>query len=102
MEDKVTKKKNFSDVIEVLELNDISSGWVQVDYYKSAMLELKECYLDVLPFTKDKLLIKGVKNMRTHDKMYALFDITKHEIVNVNEKIMEQLKLEENKIKKVI
>ena len=47
MEGSITKKKNYSEIIEVLELNDISGGWIKVDYYKSAMIDLKENYVDI-------------------------------------------------------
>lgn len=99
MEGAVSKKKNYSEVIEVLELNDISCGWIKVDYYKSSMIDLKENYVDVCPFTREKLLIRGVRNMRSNKRIYALFDMTKNEIVQASEKVLEQLRKEENKIK---
>ena len=99
MEGSITKKKNYSEIIEVLELNDISGGWIKVDYYKSAMIDLKENYVDICPFTKEKLLIRGVRNMRTNKRVHALFDMAKNEIVIAEEKILEHLRQEENKIK---
>ena len=99
MEGAVSKKKNYSEVIEVLELNDISCGWLKVDYYKSSMIDLKENFVDVCPFTRDKLLIRGVRNMRSNKRINALFDMTKNEIVQASEKVLEQLRKEENKIK---
>ena len=99
MEGAVSKKRNYSEVIEVLELNDISCGWLKVDYYKSSMIDLKENFVDVCPFTRDKLLIRGVRNMRSNKRINALFDMTKNEIVQASEKVLEQLRKEENKIK---
>ena len=38
---KTEKFNNYSDSIEILVLNDISQGWIKVDYYKTPGLNLK-------------------------------------------------------------
>ena len=93
------KNFKYSDVIEVLEMNNIICGWVKVDYYKSSGLDLKNKYCMTLPFTNDKLLIYGGESMRNEDrKLFALFNMSKNECTKVDTITMEQIKLEEKKI----
>ena len=98
----ITKTKNNNiDIIEVIELNDINSGWFKVDYYKSNNLNLREDIVQIAPFTRDKLLIYGAKNNRFGNKLYALFLMDKNEIVIADENIRDEIKREENKILKI-
>ncbi len=100
MEHNITNlKNNNSEIIEVLELNDISSGWIKIDYYKSSNVNLKQTLVTVVPFTRDKLLIYGGKNSRVNKHLYALFLMTKNEIIKADEKILEEIKREEKKMK---
>ena len=95
------KKNNFSEVIEVLELKDIKSGWIKVDYYKSSDLNLTLNYITVAPFTKEKLLLYGGNIGRFEKKLFAIFDMIKNECVKIDNKIMDEIKFEEKKIKMV-
>ena len=91
-------KINYSDSIEVLELNNIKKGWIIVDYYKTPGLNLKVNYCMTIPFTKEQLLIYGGSNMRSFTKnIYALFHMTKNECNKVDTQTMELIKLEEKK-----
>ena len=100
MEGEMNQKTKNTDVIEVLELNDIISGWMMVDYYKSVGLDLKNNYCITLPFTRDKLLIYGGSSARSLEKrLFALFDMIKNEIIKVDSDTMDLIKREENKIR---
>ena len=100
MEGKMDKNIKNTDVIEVLELNDIISGWMKVDYYKTVGLDLKISYCLTLPFTRDKLLIYGGSTARSIERrIFALFDMIKNEVIKVGPKTMDLSKLEENKIR---
>ena len=100
MEGKMDKNIKNTDVIEVLELNDIMSGWMMVDYYKTIGLDLKISYCLTLPFTRDKLLIYGGSTARSLERrIFALFDMIKNEVIKVDPKTMDIIKLEENKIR---
>ena len=101
MEGNIIETKNNSDSIEVLELNDIKRGWIKVDYYKSADLDLKQNYCTVLPFTRNKLLIYGGNDSRVTKKLFALFDMSKNECVKVDTKTLELIKLEEKQMKMI-
>ena len=96
------KKIKYSDIIEVLEMNNISNGWARVDYYKRSGLNLKYNYCMTLPFNKDMLLIYGAENMRSVNKnLFALFDMHKNECIKVDKNTLEQIKIEEKKTKLV-
>ena len=100
MEGEMNKKTKNTDVIEVLELNDIISGWMMVDYYKSVGLDLKNNYCITLPFTRDKLLIYGGSSARSIEKrLFALFDMIKNECIKVDSETLDLIKREENKIR---
>ena len=100
MEGEMTEKNKNSDIIEVLKLNDIMSGWKKVDYYRSSGLNLKTNYCITLPFTRDKLLIYGCSSARTIDKkLFAFFNMNKKECIKVDKNTIELIKLEEKKIK---
>ena len=100
MEGKMDQYIKNTDVIEVLELNDINGGWIMVDYYKSIGLDLKISYCLTLPFTRDKLLIYGGSTARSLERrIFALFDMIKNEVIKVDPKTMDIIKLEENKIR---
>ena len=97
----ITSQRGYSDVIEVLELKDVSSGWIKVDYYKSASIDLKMGYVSVVPFTSDKLLIIGCKLARENSNKAnnALFLMKKNEIVKVSQDILDEMKIKESKTK---
>ena len=100
MEGKMDKNIKNTDIIEVLELNDIVSGWMMVDYYKSVGLDLKISYCLTLPFTRDKLLVYGGSTARSLERrIFALFDMIKNEVIKVDSQTMDLIKLEENKIR---
>ena len=95
-----SKTMKYSDVIEVMEMNNISNGWAKVDYYRGSGFNLKNNFCMTLPFTKDKLLIYGADNMRSNDKnLFSLFDLNKNECMKVDLNTLEQIKIEEKKIR---
>ena len=92
------KAHNYTDSIEVLPLNDISQGWIRVDYYKTPGLNLKVNYCMTIPFTRNQLLIYGGSNVRSfRENIYALFHMLKNECNKVDTQTMELIKLEEKK-----
>ena len=100
MEGKMNDKPLNTDVIEVLELNDIIGGWMKVDYYKSVGFDMKNNYCITLPFTRDKLIVYGGSTARSIEKrIFALFDMIKNEVIKVDSQTMDLIKLEENKIR---
>ena len=95
------KNSKNSDKIEVLYLNNIDNGWVNLEYYKSTGIDFKMNFCKTMPFSKDKLIIFGGNNIRSLEEQnfYALFDMNKNEIIKVDKQTMELIKLEEKKMR---
>lgn len=96
------KNNKNCDKIEVMDLKNIDNGWINVDYYKSSGLDLKLNFCKTMPFTKDKLIIYGGNNVRSSieaQNFFALFDMNKNEIFQVDKQTMELIKLEEKKVR---
>ena len=88
------------DTIEVLELKDIASGWLKVDYYKSVGLDLKSNYCVTMPYTREKLLIYGCHGLRNFErKLFALFDMIKSECIKIDTETMNYINAEQKKIR---
>ena len=100
MEGEMTEKNKNSDIIEVLKMNDILSGWKKIDYYRSSGLNIKSNYCITLPFTRENLLIYGCTTARAIEKkLFAFFNMVKSECIKVDKETLELIKLEEKKIK---
>jgi hypothetical protein len=97
----ITNVKNNSEIIEILELKDISSGWMKLDYYKESGCDLKNTHVKVVPFTRNKLLIYGGNKPRFNNKIFAIFMIDKNEMIKVDKRMLEEIKIEEKKIKDI-
>ena len=93
------KKNVYSEVIEVLELNDISSGWCKIDYYKGSSFNISQENVTTYPFTRTKLLIYGGKSSRENENLFGIYLIDKMELIKSDKDVIEKLKLEQKKIK---
>ena len=97
-----TEKKNeYSEVIEVLELNDISSGWCKIDYYKGSSFDIRREIVTTYPFTRTKLLIYGGKSCRENEKLFGIYLIDKMELIKADKDVIEKIKCEQKKIKMI-
>ena len=100
MEGEMTEKNKNSDVIEVLNLNNIINGWKKINYYRNAGLNIKSNYCITLPFSKYKLLVYGCSNARYYEKkLFAFYEMNKKECIKVDKDTLELIKLEENQMK---
>ena len=95
------KSINNSETIEVLELNDISSGWCKVDYYKGSSFDLRQEFVTILPFTRTKLLIYGGKSVRDSLKLFGLYLIDKMELIKSDKDLIDKINWEQKKIKSI-
>ena len=93
------RKNVYSEVIEVLELNDISSGWCKIDYYKGSSFDIRQEIVTTYPFTRTKLLIYGGKSSRDNENLFGMYLIDSMELIKVDKDVIEKLKLEQKKIK---
>jgi len=95
------KKNVYSEAIEMLELNDISSGWCKIDYYKGSSFDIRQENLITLPFTLTKLLIYGGKSSRENENLFGIYLIDKMELVKADKDLIEKIKCEQKKIKMI-
>jgi len=95
------KNNKNIDKIELMDLNNIEKGWLIVDYYKSCGIDLKFNICKTIPFTKDKLIIFGGNNMRgsENQNFYAIFDMNKNEIFQIDKHTLDLIKIEEKKMR---
>ena len=87
-----SQKKNFTDVIEVLELKRLSLGWNKIDYENKAEMDFKSGYNKILPLNREMILIYGATNMRDFVKKAAVYLMPKYEIVKIDNKIFREIK----------
>jgi hypothetical protein len=95
------KKNIYSETIEVLELNDISSGWCKIDYYKGSSFDIRQENVSTLPFTRTKLLIYGGKSSRENENLFGIYLIDKMELIKADKDVIEKIKYEQKKIKMI-
>ena len=95
------KKNVYSEAIEMLELNDISSGWCKIDYYKGSSFDIRQENLITLPFTLTKLLIYGGKSSRENENLFGIYLIDKMELVKADKDVIEKIKCDQKKIKMI-
>ena len=88
----LTQKKNFTDVIEVLELKRLSLGWNIIDYENKAEMDFKSGHNKILPLNREMILIYGATNMRDFVKKAAVYLVPKFEIVKIDNKIFKEIK----------
>ena len=83
----------YSYYVEVLKLKFIKHGWINLDYQNKSDLILKQVYLEICPFSNDKILIYGAKNERNVKRRhFAVYLTGRKEIIKVDDKIMADLK----------
>ena len=95
------KKNVYSEAIEVLELNDISSGWCKIDYYKGSSFDIRQENVTTSPFTRTKLLIYGGKSSRDNENLFGIYLIDKMELIKADKDVIEKIKYEQKKIKMI-
>jgi len=95
------KKNIYSEVIEMLELNDLSSGWCKIDYYKGSSFDIRQENIIASPFTRTKLLIYGGKSSRENGNLFGIYLIDKMELVKADKELIEKIKLEQKKIRMI-
>ncbi len=95
------KKNIYSEAIEVLELNDISTGWCKIDYYKGSSFDIRQENVSISPFTRTKLLIYGGKSSRENENLFGIYLIDRMELIKADKDIIEKIKYEQKKIKMI-
>ena len=91
---------NYSDVIEFLDLKNLKDGWNILDYTNKSQIDLKSL-MNVYPINNDLVLFYGGITFRGNSKSICVFNITKSEVNKIQPKILETLRIESKKNKKL-
>lgn len=91
----------FSDIIECLELRKADLGWGKVEYKNKSEMDFKFGFCRIFPLDPDRLVIYGASGVRDSRKKGAIFLLNKNEIVKVDNKMMNEMKLQAKKSKKL-
>ena len=90
----------YSDAIEFLDLKNIKEGWNILDYKNKSEIDLKSL-MNIYPLNSDLILLYGGVVFRGNSRSVCLFNITKSEITKIQPKILESLRMEAKKSKKL-
>lgn len=90
----------FTDVVEYLDLTNIKEGWMKLDYYNKAGLNLKS-YLSVCPLNNELMLIYGGVPLRESTRNVCVLNLVKKEIHKIDKRLMEALRNEAKKSRKL-
>jgi hypothetical protein len=82
-----------SEVIDVLDLNDMDKGWQQVIYNNRCDLDFRY-YCSVSPLFKDKIIVIGTSLGRETARTSAIYSIKKNEFVKIDNKMYEEIRME--------
>ena len=99
IEGKILENK-YSDVIEFLDLKNIRDGWNILDYKNKSEIDLKTL-MNIYPLNTDLILLYGGVVFRGNRRSVCIFNLIKSEITKINQKIMEELRTEAKKSKKL-
>ena len=83
----------YTDCIEVLDLTDIKSGWMKINYDNKARMDFK-CHLNIYPLNDYLILIYGAIASRLNRRRACVFHLIKTEMNNIDSKILDELRLE--------
>ena len=90
----------YSDVIEFLDLKNMKDGWNILDYKNKSEIDLKSL-VNIYPLNSDLILLYGGVVFRGSGRSVCMFNLTKSEINKIDNKIMEELRIEAKKSKKL-
>ena len=90
----------YSDIIEFLDLKNIKEGWNILDYRNKSEIDLKSL-MNIYPLNSDLILLYGGVVFRGNGRSVCIFNLAKSEITKIDQKIMEELRIEAKKSKKL-
>lgn len=90
----------YSDIIEFLDLKNIEDGWNILDYKNKSEIDLKSL-MNIYPLNSDLILLYGGVVFRGNNRSVCIFNLEKSEITKIDQKVMEALRIEAKKSKKL-
>jgi hypothetical protein len=83
---------NYSDVVEVLDFNDMETGWAKVIYNNKCDMNLNY-YCGVFPLYRDQILMVGGNHGRSKLRTSSVYHVRKQELGNIDNKLLDDIRL---------
>ena len=83
----------YTDSIEVLDLTEIKTGWMKINYDNKTRMDFK-CHLNIYPLNDYLLLIYGGIESRNNKRHACVYHLVKANMNLIDKKILEQLRSE--------
>ena len=83
----------YTDAIEVLDLTEIKTGWMKINYDNKARMDFK-CHLNIYRLNDYLLLIYGAIESRRNKRNACVYHLIKAEMNLINKKILDELRNE--------
>jgi len=87
------QKPIHTDSIEILDLTEISQGWMKINYNNKARMDLK-CFLNLYPLNDFLMLIYGGLESRQSKRNACVYNLVKAEMTKIDKNLMEELRNE--------
>jgi hypothetical protein len=87
---------NYSDVIEVLDFNDMETGWAKIIYNNKSDMNLSY-YCGVFPLYKNQILMIGGNQGRSKLRTSSVYHLRKQELGKIDSKLLEEIRFEARK-----
>jgi len=87
------QKPSHTDSIEILDLTEISQGWMKINYNNKARMDLK-CFLNLYPLNDFLMLIYGGLESRQSKRNACVYNLVKAEMTKIDKNLMEELRNE--------
>ena len=87
------QKPIYTDSIEILDLTEISQGWMKINYNNKARMDLK-CFLNIYPLNDFLMLIYGGLESRQLKRDACIYNLVKAEMTKIDKNLLEELRNE--------
>ena len=84
---------NYTDTIEVLDLTEIKTGWMKINYNNKARMDFK-CHLNIYPLNDYLLLIYGAFESRASKRNACVYHLIKADMNIIDKNLMDDLRNE--------
>ena len=87
------QKPLHTDTVEILDLTEISQGWMKINYNNKARMDLK-CFLNLYPLNDFLMLVYGGLESRQSKRNACVFNLIKAEMNKIDKNLLEELRNE--------
>ena len=87
------KKPIHTDSIEILDLAEVSQGWMKINYNNKARMDFK-CFLNIYPLNDFLMLIYGGLESRQSKRNACVYNLVKAEMTKIDKNLLEELRNE--------